>query len=185
MGRKDADGVPAGHNIGCNKTLSRLKAEGSRVFPDERVDDGEPGKNGDAKLVQAGPGVVAGKIRVRVIQLGPDVSNVRFQSVAGQRLIKLLKAENISLLAADKIHHFRPVSCWSSLVEESIEAAYVPCKDAEAAGRFAGGEVVARMQRQKAVDIRPAYQQGDERQQGPAAKGPDEQRHEEKDDDEQ
>jgi hypothetical protein len=52
-------------------------------------------------------------------------------------------------------------------------------------GGLSGTEVVARMQGQEAVDIRPADQQGHERQQGPAAKGRNEERHEEKDDDEQ
>ena len=102
----------------------------------------------------------------------------------GQRLIKLLEAEDIGLLAAYKIHHFWPVSRWLSLVEKIIEAAYVPGKDAQAAGSFFGHEMVARMEGQETVDIRPADQQGHEGQQGPAAKGADEQRYQEKDDDE-
>ena len=44
--------------------------------------------------------------------------------------------------------------------------------------------MVARMEGHETVDIRPSYQQGHEGQQGPAAKGVDEQRYEEKDDDE-
>jgi hypothetical protein len=105
--------------------------------------------------------------------------------MARQGFIKLLEAEDIGLLTADKIHHFRAMPRRPPPVEEIIEAADVPGENAKAAGRLVLAETIARMQRQETMDIRPAYQQGHKRQYRPAAKGPDEQRYNEKDYDEQ
>jgi hypothetical protein len=104
----------------------------------------------------------------------------------GKGFIKFLEAEDIGLLAADKIQHFWPVSYYRSFfADKLIEAADVPGQDTEAVGLPVRIEVVARMHGQEVADIGPAEQQGQQRHQRPGAKGPDKKRNDKKAPDEQ
>ena len=86
------------------------------------------------------------------------------------RVEEFLETDDIGVLAGDEVEHFFAVTGSAFfLCDPFVEAADVPGQYADGIGRFCRGETVEGVKGQEAVDIGPADQQSQERDQGPAA----------------
>jgi len=173
VGRKHPYRVITHLYIGRNQAFGRPHPILQGIAHDKGVRKRVPGKDHNPSLIHAiQMAIILGKVVIRVAEPVADKGDVGI--LPPTVIEELLEANDIRVLFTDKVQHFGTMPGTTLFSgDELIKAAAIPGQHTQGMRRFflLKMKMLAGMKSPKRMDIRPAQDQGHQRQKGPATAG--------------